>query len=132
MIKIIILLRAMQFFAHNAHNLAKGKTFFQDHEFLGGLYPTYEKAYDAVVERAMGLDMQVDLKSVTKIAADISSSASDAMPFTSILEMEQTLCNGVEEVLQEQLHTEGTKQLLGTLCDESEARQYQLKQRIKQ
>ena len=44
---LLTILRFLQFYTHNAHNLLRGPTFFQDHEFLGELYPAYEVDYDA-------------------------------------------------------------------------------------
>ena len=53
--ELAILLRCLQLFSHNAHNLVEKSLFFQDHAFLGELYSTYEDAYDGVIERIIGL-----------------------------------------------------------------------------
>jgi len=50
MSSIATLLRALQFLAHRAHNVIKGPTFFEDHKFLGKLYPDYEAAYDDIIQ----------------------------------------------------------------------------------
>ena len=66
---LAIHLRYLQLVAHNAHNEVAGPTFFANHEFLGELYPAYETAYDAVVERIIGLGKPVDLCQVQVDAA---------------------------------------------------------------
>jgi len=129
--QIAVLLRAMQLFTHNAHNLAHGQTFIQDHNFLGKLYPVYESAYDTVVERCIGLKGTCDLASITMEAAEGATHMDIATPFQSILEAEQMLCTGIQETLTSEQCSEGTKQMLGTLADESESRQYKLTQRTK-
>lgn len=128
--QLAAILRSLQLFAHNAHNMAKGASFFADHKFLGQVYPEYESAYDSVVERAIGLDMQMDLSTVTRMAAEGSSVMSLEAPFMSLLEGEQLVCESIESILQTPV-TEGTKQLLGEICNQSESRQYKIKQRIK-
>lgn len=62
--KLATKLRYMQFYAHNAHNMCKGDTFFSDHEELGGLYGTYEGLYDSIVERMIGTGQTIDLVKV--------------------------------------------------------------------
>ena len=58
---LAIILRSAQLYAHNAHNMTKGKTFFSDHKFFGQLYPVYEEAYDSIVERMIGLGYDVSI-----------------------------------------------------------------------
>lgn len=130
---VAILLRAMQIYTHNCHNMTKGSNFFADHEYLGALYPVYETTYDSVVERVIGLGFDPDLAQVTLEAANIvaSSPASDEGCFQVILMLEQELRVKCEEYVKTTLLSEGTKQMLGDICDKSEARQYQLRQRIK-
>lgn len=127
------LLRAMQLYAHNCHNMIKGPTFFADHEHLGALYPVYEATYDSVVERVIGLGFDPDLSQVTLEAASLvaSSPVGDKNCFQVLLVLEQELCSKCQEYISSTPMSEGTKQLLGDICDKSEARQYQLRQRIK-
>lgn len=133
--EVAVLLRTLQLLSHNCHNLAKGPVFFADHEFLGELYPVYEKSYDSVVERALGLGLEPDLVDITVDAAQMlpyfSNFKENRDCFEMILKLEQSLCKQIEQYLQSTKVSEGTKQLLGTICDESEARMYQLRQRIK-
>ena len=69
MTKLATQLRYMQFYAHNAHNICQGDTFFADHEELGDLYGTYTGLYDSVVERMIGLGQAIDLVKIQVDAA---------------------------------------------------------------
>lgn len=131
MTKIAILLRLLQLFAHNAHNMASGPTFFADHEHLGELYPQYEEQYDSVIERMIGLDDSLNLTMITMQAAQGSSTMSLAQPFQELVEAEDLLREEINIYLAEGHCAEGTRQLLGEIANQSEARQYKLRQRIK-
>lgn len=126
-------IRFMQFYAHNAHNLIKGSTFFQDHGFLGELYPKYEEIYDSLVERIIGADENIDLIKINQIAFDTMKEAgiSDDPKkiFTNLVNFEDYICIQIEELVAG--YSEGTRQMLGTIADESEVRQYKMKQRLK-
>jgi len=127
-----IILRALQLYAHNAHNLAKGKTFLQDHEFLGELYPAYEGEYDSLVERMIGLGEEPDLNDITKQAADAATAnefKDDDNAFSVLLVTEKELCSSIEKDITDA--SNGTQNLLQTIADNSEMRQYKLKRRLK-
>jgi len=130
---LITQLRALQFLAHRAHNVIKGTTFFEDHKFLGKLYPAYESAYDSAVERVIGLGLEkLNIAKVNIAAAKMS----DIMPdetkpepfFRVILKGEKDLCEMIDKAVNNA--SQGTQNLLQGICDQSEMRQYQLKQRL--
>jgi len=130
---LITQLRALQFLAHRAHNVVKGPTFFEDHEFLGELYPAYEAAYDSAVERVIGLGTEKLNLSKINIAAsqmsDILPNETKPEPFLrAILKGEKDLCKMIDEAVEKA--SQGTQNLLQGICDDSEKRQYQLKQRL--
>lgn len=130
--KIAFILRYLQLYAHQAHNLVKGQTFFQDHDFLGELYPVYEAEYDSVVERSIGLGKPVNIQKVNILAAKelpLDSSLNNMKCFQSILESEKYLCSQIEQSIKGA--SQGTIQLLGDIADKSEMRQYKLQQRIR-
>jgi DNA-binding ferritin-like protein len=131
--KIAVLLRMAQLFAHNAHNLISGPSFFADHEFLGELYPVYESGYDSVVERMIGSQMNPNLLAIQIAAIErLKVKPVDAKSpeiFKEILKIEIELRKLID-MAQPGL-SEGTKQMLGNLADDSEVRQYKLMQRIK-
>lgn len=128
-------LRFMQFFAHVSHQMTFGSSFFSDHEFLGGLYESYEGIYDDVVERCLGIGLPIDLRYVHSNAATMLSRENFVYQdpvsfFRTILRAEQHMCGVAQALLMSS--TEGTKQFLGNICDDSEKRQYKLKQRMKE
>lgn len=132
---LAILFRCAQLFAHNAHNLCARIVFFQDHEFLGDLYSKYESEYDSVIERIIGLQGsdQLDLVAIQIAAVDRLKSYPQKAPenakyFEMILAMEKEICERVKMLIP--TSTEGTKQLIGEMANQSEIRQYKIKQRI--
>lgn len=130
---LLSILRYLQLYAHNAHNLLGGPTFFQDHEFLAELYATYESEYDAVVERTIGMKGVIDLISIQKQAVDQLVKTGQCTNFQDcfrdILKWEQTLCKAIEKIVPQS--TQGTAQLIGEIANKSEIRQFKLKQRLK-
>lgn len=129
---IAIHLRSMQLFAHRAHNDITGPTSFQDHEFLGELYPAYEAEYDSVAERMIGLGEKPDLASITVDAAKMSamypnvSKPKDILEF--LLRCEVNLCKLIKADVPKA--TDGTQNLLQGIADNSESRQYKMRQRL--
>lgn len=129
---IAIILRFLQLYAHAAHNLTKGKTFFADHKFLGRLYLDYEEAFDSVIERALGLGESIDIQKVNKMAANGLAPDKEMETekcFKYILAQEKNLCNHIKKGYASL--SVGTQQLLGSIADDSEKRQYKLGQRLK-
>jgi len=130
---LITQLRALQFLAHRAHNVIKGPTFFEDHEFLGELYPAYESAYDSAVERVIGLgNEKLNLPKINIAAAEMSNiMPNETKPepfFRVILKGEKDLCSMIDEAVKKA--SQGTQNLLQGIADDAEKRQYQLKQRL--
>jgi len=130
--ELAIVLRSAQFYAHHAHNIAKGATFFEDHEFFGELYSAYEEAYDGVIERMIGLDQNPSIDEIGMQAMKMASghkSSANRDCFEYLLEFEQTIVemckrfNGSASL--------GTQNMLQGLADHSEMRQYKIKQRLK-
>jgi DNA-binding ferritin-like protein len=136
MTPIAILLRLMQLYTHNAHNLVKGPVFMPDHSMLGDLYPTYESAYDDLIERLIGKGEMPDLvaiqeQAVIQLKAKPAQVPENKVYFEQILMMEKQLCQSIETYIVANKCSEGTKQMLGDMCDKSEMRQYKLSRRIK-
>lgn len=132
--RLAVLFRTAQLFAHNAHNLARGATFYADHEELGGLYGVYESAYDDVVERMIGLgDEAVDLNKIQLEAVrelvKYGAAEPQASAFKAILELEGELRVECESASEGQ--SIGTVNFLQGLADASEARTYKIRQRVK-
>ena len=132
MIKLATHLRYMQFYAHNAHNLCQGDTFFADHEELGDLYGVYEGLYDSVIERMIGLGQSVDLVKIQVEAAKMLDSEAEPKAFSSafsgLLTCEHDLCKVISDANEGA--SLGTQDLLQAMCNEAEVRQYKFKQRL--
>lgn len=127
-------LRAMQFYAHAAHNCASGPNFYQDHSVFSELYSAYEDAYDSVVERIIGTDAVPDFKAITKDAAQRFGSSGfnpgdeNSKWFQKLLKSEEDM-RGLIDLIQEK-ESNGTQNLLQDLSDASEQRSYKIGQRI--
>ena len=133
MSSIATLLRALQFLAHRAHNECNGLTFFQDHNFLGGLYKSYEDHYDDVIERIIGLEKEViNISQINKEAVEMSSVNSGSKDcevfFKVILKGEEDLCKLIKAAMPKA--TDGTQNLLQAIADNSEKTQYKIKKRL--
>lgn len=128
---LAILLRCMQLYTHNAHNIVKGTTFFQDHNFLGELYPLYEESYDSIIERMIGLN-QLNEKDIISVQVEavnylknIKLDSKDIFQTIVICEKElQELCSKIKGSL-------GTLNLVAQISDDSESRVYKIQQRLK-
>ena len=135
---ILVHVRAMQFFGQTAHHLVARAPFHSDHKFFGEAYEAMSDAYDSVAERIIGLMGEEALKPQTlllevneKIKMAPSTGVKENKVFYQFqLMMEQELCKRIAATIAGGV-SPGVEQLLGTLCDESEVRQYKIKQRIK-
>lgn len=131
--ELATLYRSAQFYAHMAHNIAKGQTFLEDHEYFGTLYAAYEEAYDGLIERMIGLGGNPDIPSITveaaTMVADHDSSQTTQSCFAYLLKFEKSFCEEVKRIMSK--NTVGTQNFLQGLADQSEMRQYKIGQRLK-
>lgn len=132
MVKLATHLRYMQFYAHNAHNMCQGDTFYSDHEELGDLYGVYTGLYDSIVERMIGLGKPIDLVKVQVDAAKMLDGEAEPKAFSAafagLLTCEQELCKLISEANEGA--SLGTQDLLQAMCNDAEVRQYKLQQRL--
>lgn len=132
MTKLATQLRYMQFYAHNAHNICQGDTFFADHEELGDLYGTYTRLYDSVVERMIGLGQAIDLVKIQVDAAKMLDGEAEPTAFSSafagLLSCEQELCKIISEANEGA--SLGTQDLLQAMCNDAEVRQFKFQKRL--
>lgn len=129
--KVAVTLRALQLFAHNAHNLAKGHVFYQDHAQFGELYKAYEGEYDDVVERIIMLEGECDLGEIGFEAAQLVKSAKandNENSYSVLLKTEESLQKALSECMDESSY--GTQNLLQGIADNSEHRMYGFKRRL--
>lgn len=126
--------RSMQLYAHCAHNLCQGPTFFSDHDFFGTAYGAYESAYDATVERMIGLGEKFDLFKLQQSSAELIGKVKwtdSGAAFRSLLTSEQLIGRLVQKCIGEGEYSQGTVNLLAQFADDSEARCYKIQQRLK-
>lgn len=139
MLELAILLRAIQLYAHSAHHLCARTPFHQDHEFFSSVYQAAEDGYDSIIERIIGLYGE-DSVELNRIVAEVALKLQNC-PSTGIkenkafyeyqLKFEQELCVLVEKICKNPKATQGVIQTVATLGEQSEVRQYKIKQRIK-
>jgi DNA-binding ferritin-like protein len=135
---LLIHLRAMNLFSHSCHNLVDGIAFHEDHAFFASSYEAADDEYDSVAERTIGIKGEAEL-SLAPIAAGAAIKLKGApsvgvkensLFYQHLLQMEQELCMLIQAEIQLGA-SEGTRQMLGNICDASEMRQYKIKQRLK-
>lgn len=120
--------RALYLYAQQSHHLTSGPTFLQDHEFYGGLYEAYEAAYDALAERLVGLGARQFLEGVQTEAAAKMQEIGSIASFAALLAAEQSICSQIDAAAKMPAMSEGVRDLLVGLANESQARQYKLGQ----
>lgn len=132
--EIIILLKTLNLYAHNAHNLASRIVFNQDHEMLLEIYEAADTNYDDVLERLIGLKGDVSIAPLDLTAAQhnakLSQGSDNASKLKVCLELEKAICEKIEILVRAKQVSVGTEQLLGEICNTSEVRQYKLSRRL--
>lgn len=137
MIKVIAHLLFMKQFLHNAHHIVGRVPFFADHEALSSFYTEIDSQYDSLAERFVGifnpesLSLPVLMSLATEKAKSVQPAKENKDFFTQALMFEKELCSQLDAIIKTLNPSEGTKQLLGDICDKSEARQYKIKMRIR-
>jgi len=134
--QLAALLKSLNIYAHNAHNLCKGSLFFADHAFLADLYDQADGHYDDVVERMIGSGQTPDLVKINALAVEALKTYPQNPPenkiyFQTILTMEKDLGIMIEQLVKSPGMSEGTKQMIGNIADVTEVNKYKLQQRIK-
>jgi len=134
--QLAILLKSLNIYAHNSHNLCKGSLFFADHAFLADLYEQADDQYDSVVERMIGLGQTPDLIKINAVAVDAIKALPQNPPenkalFQAILSMHNTICQHIEALVKTPGMYQGTINMLADIADKTEANKYKINQRIK-
>lgn len=133
--ELAIFFKFMGTYAQFAHHFVAHSTFNQDHGYLGELYDAYFDAYDAIIERMIGLGEEVnEFDIINAAAAQFNQHREDNFTknisyFAQILAFEKQLCAMLSEVNKNA--TLGSQNLIQDFCDQSESRQYKLGQRVK-
>lgn len=133
---LVCQLRMMNLFYHSAHNLSKGPAFEGDHEMFAEFYGAVDGDYDNVVERAIGMDLDSvadvcsQLKLVYQKLEKLPESSSNEQNFQIGNQLEKELCKIVDHICSLEISS-GLEQLIGEIGNQSEIRQYKIKQRCK-
>jgi DNA-binding ferritin-like protein len=139
MLEIAVSFRAMQLFAHHAHNLCARLAFHQDHEFFAEAYGFAEKSYDNIIERIIGTKGEegLDIKNILKgVYSKLDKAPSIGVKenkifYMFLLEQFKNANKELNDLCKKPEISEGTRQLLGGIADEVEVFVYKIQQRIK-
>jgi len=131
MIELAILFRALNLYAHFAHNMTKGLTFFQDHAFFGELYETADDFYDQLIERIIGTSNEtISLSEIDSKANALISKGNDNYYGTIKAVLEKSLSD-IEKLCRYGKFSVGTLNLLQGQADQIEVILYKIKQKMK-
>ena len=136
--ELLVLLRSMQLYYHNCHQITNGANFVGDHSLFSDFYKQIEGEYDSVAERTIGL-FGVGLLSLKGIIERVEdqleslqepeqNSPENMFAQGGLLEVRlQDWCDiiGTNEQV-----TIGTQNLIAQIADNSEARLYKIRQRL--
>jgi DNA-binding ferritin-like protein len=134
-----ILLRALQLYAHSCHHLAARVVFMQDHDMLADIYTAAETDYDAISERIIGIQGEEQYPSLGEQMKAVFAKVNglplmglkeNSAMFEAILQLEQEICAAAQTAIAAGM-SEGTKQLVGDVCNRLEVEQYKIKRRLK-
>lgn len=115
--------------------MASGPMFFGDHKALNNLYLALDEEYDSLAERRIGLTGEFSCDNLVDVLKE-SAGILESMPESGMAEMysfaaqlEINYCIELKAAMM--LASEGTKNLVAHISDNSEIRQYKLQQRLK-
>lgn len=129
LIRIATLFRVINLYAHHAHNLTRGNTFFEDHAFFGELYNLADDFYDALIERYLGtIGNNVDLNAIMAEAAGVVAKSDNDFFKTTQIMVEHAI-KRLDTLSKSNMVSEGTKNLLQGQADQLEVIIYKLKRR---
>lgn len=135
---LLVQTRLMNLFYHNAHNLVGRVSFFSDHDFFGSAYGCLDTIYDGIAERGIGLYgmsflntgkvLSIVAQKFTSLPSLNVKSNKDYFVASEKLESElRMLC---DKVMKDPKTSEGTKNMIAAVMDDSEVRSYKIKQRL--
>jgi DNA-binding ferritin-like protein len=132
--ELAIMLRILQLYAHQAHQIVGKAVFMPDHDLLADIYTAAEKDYDDVIERIIGLTGEQNIPSMQEIAQNVAKlpgvEKENSAYFEKILQIEMGICSHIESLAKSGI-SQGTLQLVGDICNRLEKEQYKIKRRLK-
>lgn len=136
MLELLCCLRALNLYAHHAHNTCARVPFFQDHAELAAIYEKADDDYDNVIERIIGTqDVTPSLQSIMSGAmsklSSVPETGQNSDKFENILRMKMDIIQKIELLVAGGEASQGTIQMLGDIANAEERDVYKIKQRIK-
>ena len=132
--ELAVMLRLLQMYAHQAHQLVGKAVFMSDHEMLADIYTAAEKDYDDVIERIIGTVGEEAIPSLQEIGQNVAglsgAEKENSAYFERILQIEKGICSHIEALAKSGI-SQGTLQLVGDICNRLEKEQYKIKRRLK-
>lgn len=134
-IKAIISARILQLYYHYCHQLTHGKSFFADHEFLGGSYEDLTGQYDRLVENYIGVfgRSKFETKAVNTVVCEtLNEHKVEEMCCCEMLEVAQELEAEFYKDLESlnKAASLGLQNVIGDLAESAEVRKYKIQQRL--
>ncbi len=127
LLKLAVMFRVLNIYAHHGHNMIKGKEFFQDHAFLNELYDFADSSYDSIIERHIGtIDDKIDLGKIIK-QVSLELDDVDQNYLSNCLIMINEILLEIEGVKS---YSSGTINLVQGIADDLEVFVFKLKRRI--
>jgi len=131
LLDLATIFRTLNLYSHHAHNLTCGDTFFQDHDFLKGVYELADGFYDDIIERHIGtVDDKVDLCEIIKDSYELIEKMSSDYLGTTLILLEES-AKAIDEMCKGGKLSSGTENLIQGQADQIEVLIYKLKRRLK-
>lgn len=129
---IAVLLRAGQLFAHQAHHLVSGPSFFGDHGFFGDVYEAFEGAYDDVIEYSLASGDEVDLPAIGVDAADLASGIAESDDTDDLFAGQLSIEEKLQKLITKHVSAmdDAGQNLLQGLAQDSKKRIYKIQRRL--
>lgn len=126
---LLVFYRALNLYAHNAHNLISGDTFFEDHAFFADIYTCADGDYDSIAERVIGTGGSFNIGEVLEMSTSIVKSLSDDY-YGEILKLIEEINSSIESLSKNGKISIGTLNFIQGLADKNEVFMYKIKQRM--
>ena len=127
---LAVLYKLMNLYFHNAHNLISGPTFLEDHAFFGDLYSSADESYDAIVERIIGNDEELDLVSIAKESVNLLDKLDDNYYENALVLLEESV-KLIDEISKSGKVDVADQNLIQGQADSAKVFIYKIKRKIK-
>jgi DNA-binding ferritin-like protein len=138
MYDIFVQLKAISMYYKTTHWQCKNSVYYADHLLLDRLYKESHEDIDTIAEKMIGIGMGIDIVDLPKCLKSVFNKVKDLpynqnenkIYFEAALKLENELLELCSIADKNPKTSCGTKNLIGDIADEAEARLYLIKQRI--